>query len=449
MSAVHGRFSRRTLLRAASGAALALPFLPSLSKRLSAAEVTPVRRFITMYTPNGVIHDGWWPTNATSETAFDLSASHAPLAAYRDRLLILSGIDMKSAALGPGGPHQRGIGSLFTNMPLGAGTFVDGCGSMAGWATGISVDQRVANVIGAMSPIGSLQLGVRANENDVQGRISYAGDSMPLPPMNDPLEVYKRVFDKFLPPVSTPGEDAAKQLLLQRKSVLDAVTSEFGALTPRLSAEDKVTLDAHLALVRDVERRLTLGVGDCQRPQEPPVLDPVSETDMPQIAELELDLLAIAFACDQTRVASFQISTALNRIRYPWLESLGEGHALSHTGASDVAAKTQLVNRQAWHASLIARLFDKLSIIPQGDGSVLDHTLLMWGNEVSMGTTHTHDNMPFLLAGGGWAFRTGRFLKYDKASHADLLISILNAMGVEQTTFGTPETCTGPLPGLV
>jgi hypothetical protein len=80
---------------------------------------------------------------------------------------------------------------------------------------------------------------------------------------------------------------------------------------------------------------------------------------------------------------------------------------------------------------------------------VLDHTLLMWGNEVSMGTTHTHDNMPFLLAGGGWAFRTGRFLKYDKASHADLLISILNAMGVEQTTFGTPETCTGPLPGLV
>jgi len=272
---------------------------------------------------------------------------------------------------------------------------------------------------------------------------------LPLPNMNDPLEVYKRVFDKFLPPASTPDEDKAKALMLQRKSVLDAVTSEFATLTPRLSAADKLTLDAHLTLVRDVERRLTLGVGDCTKPDAPPALDPVSETDMPKIAELELDLLALAFACDQTRVASFQISTALNRVRYPWLESLGEGHSLSHTGASDVSAKEQLIRRQAWHAGLIARLFDKLAAVPEGEGSVLDNTLLLWGNEVSMGTTHTHDNMPLLMAGGGWAFRTGRYVQYQKASHADLLVSILNAMGVEQTTFGNPETCTGPLSGLV
>lgn len=441
--------SRRTLLRAASGAALALPLLPSLSRRARGQELTAPRRFVTMYTPNGVIHDGWWPTNVTSESEFELSSSHAPLAAYKNRLLILGGIDMKSAAMGPGGPHQRGIGALFTNMPLGAGTFVDGCGSMAGWATGISVDQRVANHIGTMSPIGSLQLGVRATENDVQGRISYAGDSMPLPNMNDPLEVYKRVFDKFLPPANTPDEDAARVLLMQRKSVLDAVTSEFAALTPRLSSADKLTLDAHLTLVRDVERRLTLGVGDCQKPDAPPALDPASETDMPKIAELEIDLLALAFACDQTRVASFQISTALNRVRYPWLDSLGEGHSLSHTGASDASAKAQLLSRQNWHASLIARLFDKLAVVAEGEGSVLDNTLLLWGNEVSMGTTHTHENMPLFMAGGGWAFRTGRYVQYDKASHADLLVSILNAMGVEQTVFGSPETCTGPLSGLV
>jgi hypothetical protein len=272
---------------------------------------------------------------------------------------------------------------------------------------------------------------------------------MPLPPLNEPLEVYKRVFGQFLPPTSSPDQDAAKALMLQRKSVLDAVASEFGALNPRLSAQDKQTLDAHLTLVRDVERRLTLGVGDCQKPEEPAKLDPVSETDMPKIAELELDLLALAFACDQTRVASFQISTALNRIRYPWATSLGEGHSLSHTGASDMEAKGQLLRRQAWHSSLIAHLFDRLAVVPQGEGSVLDNTLLFWGNEVSMGTTHTHDNMPFLVAGGGWAFRTGRYLKYTGASHADLLISLLNAMGVEQTVFGTPETCTGPLPGLV
>ncbi|HVY27011.1 MAG TPA: DUF1552 domain-containing protein [Polyangiaceae bacterium] len=443
-------FSRRNLLRAASGAAIALPLLPSMRGRASAQTAETPKRFVTMYTPNGVIHEDWWPTNVKNEGEFDLSVSHAPLKAYQDRLLILGGIEMKVASTGtaPGGPHQRGIGGLFTNMTLGEGAFVDGCGRTAGWATGISVDQRIANVIGAQSPVASLQLGVRATENDVQGRISYAGPGMPLPPLATPLDVYTRVFGNFMPPSTTPDQDAARALLAQRKSVLDAVASEFSALETRLSSQDKQTLDAHLTLVRDVERRLSLGIGDCAKPDEPPTLDPVSETDMPTIANLHLDLLAIAFACDLTRVASFEISTALNRIRYPWVKSIGEGHALSHAGVSDADARLQLTARQTWHSSLIARLFDRLAIIAEGDGSVLDSTLLFWGNEVSMGTTHSHDNMPFLLGGGTWAFKTGRYLQYKGDSHGNLLVSLLNAMGVPDTTFGNPEFCTGALSGL-
>jgi hypothetical protein len=447
---VSSRISRRNILRAASGAAMALPFLPSLlSRSARAQEATPPRRFVTMYTPNGVIHEGWWPTAVTSESAFELSESHAPLQAHKDRLLLLGGLEMKVAAEGPGGPHQRGIGALFTNTQLGEGLFVDGCGRTAGWATGISVDQRIADTIGVNSPVASLQLGVRATENDVQGRISYSGPGMPLPPLSTPLDVYKRVFENFLPPPSAPDEDGAKALLAQRKSVLDAVAKQFATLDSRLGAQDRQTLDAHLTLVRDVERRLSLGIGECQKPDQPQALDAVSETDMPTIAELSLDLLSLAFACDLTRVASFEISTALNRIRYPWLSSMGEGHALSHTGASDLDAKTQLIKRQAWHSGLIARLFDRLAAVKEGDGTVLDSTLLFWGNEVSMGTTHTHDNMPFLVAGGGWAFRTGRYLQYQGNSHADLLVSLLNAMGVADTTIGNATFCTGPLPGLV
>jgi Protein of unknown function (DUF1552) len=444
---VNRRISRRNVLRAASGAALALPFLPSLAARAEVG-VAP-KRLVTMYTPNGVIHEGWWPTAVASETDFQLSSSHEPLKAYKDRLLLLGGLEMTVAADGPGGPHQRGIGALFTNTQLGEGAFVDGCGRTAGWATGISLDQKVAGAIGVGSPIASLQLGVRATENDVQGRISYAGAGLPLPPLATPLDVYKRVFDNFLPPASTPDEDAAKALLAQRKSVLDAVASEFATLQTRLSAQDRQTLDAHLTLVRDVERRLSIGIGNCMLPAQPPELDPVSETDMPKIAELELDLLALAFACDLTRVASFEISTALNRIRYPWVSSMGEGHALSHSGAGDPDAKAQLLSRQNWHSSLIARLFDKLAVVAEGEGTVLDNTLLFWGNEVSMGTTHSHDNMPFLVAGGGWAFRTGRYVQYKGNSHADLLVSLLNAMGVPDKTFGDPSFCTGPLPGLV
>jgi Protein of unknown function (DUF1552) len=448
---VSSRISRRNLLRAASGAALALPLLPSLRATARAQAVAPPKRFVTMYTPNGVIHEGWWPTDVKSETDFKLSSSHEPLASYQDRLLILGGLEMKvaTAADGPGGPHQRGIGGLFTNTQLGQGLFVDGCGRTAGWATGISIDQRIAGVIGAGSSKGSLQLGVRATENDVQGRISYAAAGMPLPPLATPLEVYKSVFQDFLPPAVTPDQDAAKALLTERRSVLDAVASEFGALDARLSAQDRQTLDAHLTLIRDVERRLSLGIGDCTKPAEPGVLDPVSETDMPTIANLELDLLAVAFACDLTRVASFEISTALNRIRYPWVNSLGEGHALSHSGVADPDAKAQLLARQNWHSSLIARLFDRLALISEGDGSVLDNTLLFWGNEVSMGTTHSHDNMPFVVAGGKWAFRTGRYVQYMGNSHGDLLVSLLNAMDVPDTTFGDARFCTGPLSGLV
>jgi hypothetical protein len=263
--------------------------------------------------------------------------------------------------------------------------------------------------------------------------------------------VYKRVFEKFLPPPTSPDDDAAKVLLAQRRSVLDAVASEFAALDSRLSAQDRQTLDQHLTMVRDVERRLSLGIGECAKPDAPPALDPVSETDMPKIAELQLDLLALAFACDLTRVASFEISTALNRIRYPWLMSLGEGHALSHSGASDADAKAQLLSRQNWHASLIARLFDRLAAVKEGEGSVLDNTLLFWGNEVSMGTTHSHDNMPFLIAGGDWYFRTGRYVQYTdttKNSHGDLLVTLLNAMDVPDTSFGDPRYSTGPLSGL-
>src|ERR1041384_5472442 len=141
------RISRRNVLRAgaATSALFALPLLPSLRSSARAQAMSPPKRFVTMYTPNGVIHDGWWPTNVMSETQFTLSSSHEPLKAYKDRLLILGGLEMKVAIAsdGPGGPHQRGIGGLFTNTQLGEGQFSDGCGRTAGWATGIRIDQRL------------------------------------------------------------------------------------------------------------------------------------------------------------------------------------------------------------------------------------------------------------------------------------------------------------------
>lgn len=444
------RLTRRQLLAGAGGVAVGLPLLTSaLGREARAQNVTPPKRLVLMYTPNGVIPDAWWPVSPASETDFALNTIHQPLADYKDRLLLFSGVDLAITSTGPGGLHQRGIGGLFTGRELQEGTqFVDGCGQTAGWANGISVDQEVANHIGQDTLLKSLELGVRALDNDVQGRIAYAGPGQPLPPMNDPGEVFDRLFANMVPTAGSPMDE----LKAQRKSVLDTVQAQFATLNPRLSPSDRQRLDAHLSLVRDAERRLTAGTstnGACVAPERPMPLVATSETDMPLIADLELDLLAVAFACDLTRVASYQISTSLNRIRYPWLESTGEGHSLSHTGPSDVASRDQLVRRQTWHAGRLAYLMKRLSEIEEADGStVLDNTLIVWGNEVALGYTHSHTNMPFLVAGGGWHFRTGRALTYASASHANLLVSVLNAMGVPATTFGHPDFCTGPLSGL-
>ncbi|HEY3498708.1 MAG TPA: DUF1552 domain-containing protein [Polyangiaceae bacterium] len=433
--------SRRHFLRAASGLAVALPLLPSLRARGQTAEFP--KRLVTMYTPNGQIHETWWPAELPGG-AFTLNQAHAPLAPHQNRLTLLRGVDLQSAQGGPGGPHQRGIGTLFTGMQLLEGEFVDGCGSQAGWANGISVDQEVANLIGQDTPFKSLELGVRATENDVQGRISYAGAGLPLQPMLAPLEVYDRMF-RNLVVTADPNAPPMEVLIAERRSVLDAVGEQIGELEKKVSNADKSRLDAHLTLVRDLERRLGSVIGHCAKPPEPQVLDPASEVDMPTIAELEIDLLSIAFACDLVRVASFEISTGLNRIRYPWLSSMGEGHPLSHMGSSDTDAVAQLTARAAWHSKLIARLFDNLAATAEGDATVADRTLLVWCSEVSEGNVHSHTSMPFLLMGGGWHFQTGRYLDAGSASHIDLLVTILNAMGVEKTTFGMPEFCTGPL----
>jgi hypothetical protein len=178
------------------------------------------------------------------------------------------------------------------------------------------------------------------------------------------------------------------------------------------------------------------------------VLAPDDETTMPTISRLQWDLLAMAFACDATRVGSVQYSNAINAIRFPWLNSLGQGHSLSHSAASDTDATQQLVARAAWHAGELAYFMDALAAIPEGAGSLLDSTLIVWGNELGVGNTHGHDDIPFLLAGGGAGFTMGRFLQLNGEPHNRLLVSIQNAFGIESDRFGHADYAVGALAGL-
>lgn len=446
---------RRSFLRGAGGAALALPLLHLGRQRTLHAEPGVAEdgfplRFIVFFHPNGVWPPSWWPGGTPTENAWELSPSLQPLAPFKDRLLILDGIDMPAADAGPGEDHQQGMGAVLSGMPLQEGGFVGGDGSLAGWGNGITVDQVIAQHVGGSTPLGSLELGVRASAfggSEVRTRMVYAGAAQPIAPIDDPVATWNLLFSELN---LSPSEMA--KLRAKRVSVLDTVQGQFAALQARAGAEDRLRLEQHAALVTELEDRISneavLGES-CVVPGAPPAHNPDSADTMHLISQLQLDMMVMSFACDLTRVASIQYSNGMNHTQFPWIGSMSDGHALSHAGDTDAVAWGEWGLREKWYAEQVAYLLQRMSEIPEGAGTMLDHVCLLWVNELAQGNTHSHQRMPFVLAGNlGGAFRTGRYLAYDHVPHNNLLVSLQNAFGIEGQTFGDPAFCTGPLGGL-
>jgi hypothetical protein len=216
-----------------------------------------------------------------------------------------------------------------------------------------------------------------------------------------------------------------------------------------VSVADRQRLAAHEALLDDLERRLGIrgnAGAYCRTPDEPNLLDPMNPAEMPETSRAHLDLLAMAFACDLTRVGSVQYSTGFNKVTFPFLDSLGEGHLLSHSGDSNGEAWKAMTRRARWHAEQIAYFLERLASYPEGDGTVLDHTLVLWGNELHKGNSHALRDLPLLTVGNlGGRLRAGRVFDLPGRSHSDLLLTIARAFGLEDETFGLPEYSTGPL----
>lgn len=444
-------FSRRQFAQALAGACAALPLLESVSRAQEAGPSGP-KRLILLYNPNGTIPEAFWPGAGATEAAFELGPILEPLADFKSRMLLLRGLDISLAdAAGlPGGPHQRAIGGLYTGRELQTGTMADGDGSLAGWANGASIDQEVVQRLNPPTLLPSLELGVRATAADVMARISYSGPGSPVPPMNNPREVFERLNSGFINDLQGPERATARD---QRRMVMAAVQTQYAALKPKVSIADREKLERHGDFLNGIVRRLDYGIRPgpaCVAPTEPPVLEVEGAEDMPDITRLQLDLLALALACDLTRVASVQFSTAINNIGFPWLNSTAEGHNLSHRGPSDTAAREQLTARARWYADQIAYLARQLDAITEGDRTVLDNTVLVWGNELSLGNSHSHVDIPFMLLGSaGGHFRTGRYLQFDRQPHNRLLVSLLQSMGLDSTSFGHPDFGSqGALAGL-
>ena len=433
--------NRRNFLRGL-GATLALPFLPSFdgfSEARAQAGRWPMR-LVIFHTANGQPMRLWRPTGG--ENDFQLSQVLAPLDPIRRKLLILRGLDMP-AQRGESG-HAAGTNTVLTGTEL--------AGDSAG---GISVDQLCAQRVGGDTPLRSLELAVQTY-NSVLGHISHLGPGQPVPAELDPRRAHERVYRAFQAPgapVAVPGLDP------RHASVLDAVKADYARLNRRLGGADRVKLEAHVTQVRELERRLQIMIQPpvtCHPSAQPPESDGYAEGGFPQVGRLHMDLMVAALSCDRTRVASLMWQEGSNNQAFTWLDPpvRESHHELSHTIIYEGTpllehpeeGKLLAINR--WYAQQFLYLCRALDGIPDGDGTLLDHTIVLWTNEISDGYIHNRNDMPFVMAGGGRYFRTGRHLNFAPQPHNQLLVSIANAMGVNDVDRIGEFGDAGPLAGL-
>ncbi len=437
------RGTRRNLLRGTLAALVGLPWLESFAARESKAQAPAPRRFVAMFSANGTIYDQWLPNGG--EKDFELSPILLPLSAHQGDLVIVEGLTQKGAG---GDGHQNGMGGMLTGAELLPGRFAGQGSAPAGWSEGPSVDQRIAQAIGGSAPFRSLELGVQTGAADNWGRMCYAGRNQPLAPRENPGNVFDDVFGFAL---LGPEEQARRRA--RAESILDYVGSEFEGLASEVSASDKQRLEMHLTYLREVERRLeqqSRVTDECALPERPPRLESTNDA-FPATGELMLDLLVLALACQRTNVATLQWSRSVSSVRFTWLGIDRGHHELSHLPDADDQAQSELTRINSWYAERFAGLIDRMKRYEIEDGSLFDHSLLLWSNELGKGNVHSRERAPYVIAGSaGGALGTGRLLRYPEGTpHNNLLLSLLHTLGIEDSSFGKPEWCTGPLDGFV
>lgn len=450
--------SRRNLLRCGLAGTAAIPLLDSL--RAEGQSETPPTRMIVFATPNGTRNDLFWPTdNGGGNLTFPEYT--APLEPHSDKLLFLDGIRHCSAVVGDNGfngglngsEHARGTGGLLTARPLGTGNFQSFMAT-SGWGTGISLDQHLGAILNPPTRFDTLELGVHVRDSQVRGRICYSGADQPVPPREDPADVFNVLFGAD---ATGGGSDPElDQLRAERKSVFDLTKGQISSLRGRLGAQDRIKLDAHMASIEAIESRLSGmsqggGIDDCNVPQGSMEVDLLDDANLEVTGQLQMDLAVAALACDQTRIITIQWNYAESEHQFPFLGLSGNHHDISHAWNGDGFAKYGQI--QTWFASQLAYLLAKLDEVEESNGTLLDNTVVFWGSEIGESTSHDLTRMPYVLAGGGGGvLNTGRVLDF-KSSPRDnnqLLVSLGNIMGAEEMTeFGDPGGGKGPLPELL
>jgi hypothetical protein len=428
--------SRRTLLRGL-GTALSLPLLDAMLPAGRAVAQQPVRkRAGFIYFPHGATMSRWTPTG--TGTQFEFSEILAPLEPLRDQINIISNLSHPQA-YGPGGAtahHNRS-----------SAVFLSGAMAQPGAQAqlGVTADQVAAQAIGQDTPLPSLELMI--NEGSLscgdglscayRNTISWQTPTSPLPMENNPQVVFERLFGDG----STNEERFARRQ--QAMSLLEAVADQIGALNRQLASADRERLDLFLTDVREVERRIemvgTRATDDLDVPPRPSGIPDDVETHI----RLMMDLWVLAWQADITRITTFQLASELSNTVYPASGIRESFHILSHhSHIEENKAKFAVLNR--YHVSLLAGLLEKLRSLPDGDGNLLENSIVLYGSGMSDGNEHNHNPLPVIVAGrAGGSLAAGRHLGFaEGTTMSNLLLSILHKLDVEADSFGDS---TGPL----
>jgi hypothetical protein len=445
------RLSRRTVLRGAGGIAIALPWLEIMARgRRVRAAAAPAKRFLAVYQPGGTVLSKWTPTG--SETSFTLSPILVPFEPVKGKMIVLSGLDMKSAV---GEQRQGGIIAWLTgsvqSTPIGSTAFSK---------DGPSIDQVLAPRVSAGKRKSSLYMAVRWGTGKSHGVVSpmnissfeLAAPYNPIAPSLDPVKIWQDLFGAL------PGDGAAAAW---DRSMLDFVGRRYVRLAARLGAADRQRLDEHLTRLREIEKR----VATTSRCAPPPLVDtsdynPASglnsandgsirdlPTDgaIPKVGKLMIDMMVMAFACDITGAGVLQWSDTEAKHTFPWL-GLTEHHAYYQNDGGYRPAECEKI--ATWYSKQHAYLVQEMAKVDMGGHSLLDESVVFFGSERQDPANYSKVNMPFLLAGDGGGLRTGRWLSYPNVSHNQLLVALLHLFGDTRTTFGTAAHSTGVLTNL-
>ncbi|MFO0818970.1 MAG: DUF1552 domain-containing protein [Pirellulales bacterium] len=455
MSGLLQALNRRTFLRGA-GVAVALPWLEAMTPATSrGAASTPPVRMAFVFFPNGAIMDGWKPQSAG--TGFELPATLQPLNSVREDLLIISGLAQDNGrAKGDGpGDHARSAASFLTGAhPVKT--------SGADIRVGMSVDQAAAEKIGARTRLPSLEIGIergrQAGSCDsgyscaYSNTISWKNSTTPMAKEIQPRLVYERLFG------AAGGGKAAEERDFFRQSILDLVAEDARRLQQSLGRTDRRKIDEYFSGVRELEQRIERAEQETRERRsanasaEKAAVPPAMElpegvpSDLQQHIRLMYDLLVLAFRTDSTRVASFMLANEGSNRSYPMVGVTEGHHQLSHhQGNKEKIEKIQKIDQ--FLTTQFAYFIEQMRAVSEGEGTLLDHSLVLYGSGLSDGNRHRHDDLPILLAGrGGGTVTPGRHLMAPGETPLNnLFLSLLDRVGAETEQLGDSS---GRLAGL-